>query len=439
MPSLQEAHTRIESEYRRRTPRSAALFDKAGQSLPGGDTRNSTTFAPYPTYIARGEGARLTDVDGNELLDFLNNYTSLIHGNAFPPIIDAARQQIELGSAFGAPNEFQVQLAALMCERVPSVERIRFTNSGTEGTMMAIRGARAFTGRELIVKIEGGYHGTHDSVSGGAGILRATREATIQIAFNDAAALERVLTERVGEVAAVIVEPVMGSVGMIAAEREYLSEVRRLTAAHAVLLILDEVMTFRLDSGGTQAIYGVQPDLTSFAKIIGGGFPVGAFGGRADIMDLFNPAHLKVMHAGTFNGNPVTMAAGLAAMEHLTPDKIQKANALGDSLRRGFAEVLDEQGMNGHATGLGSLVGIHLVAQPVRNYRDASSVRAVLRDALHLALLNRGVLTSRGGVLNTSTVMTESDVNRVVEAFQDALVELKPAIESECPDLVRAS
>ena len=174
MPSLQEARTRIEAEYRRRTPRSAALFERAGHALPGGDTRNSTTFAPYPTYVVRGEGVRLTDVDGNELLDFLNNYTSLIHGNAFPPVIDAARKQIELGSAFGAPNEFQVQLAALMCERVPSVERIRFTNSGTEGTMMAIRGARAFTGRELIVKIEGGDHGTHDSVSGGAGILRAT-------------------------------------------------------------------------------------------------------------------------------------------------------------------------------------------------------------------------------------------------------------------------
>ena len=438
MPSLQQAFGTVETQYRRRTPRSAALFARAEQALPGGDTRTSTTFGPYPTYIARGEGARLTDVDGNELLDFLNNYTSLIHGNAFAPVVDAARKQIELGSAFGAPNEFQVELAALMCERVPSVERIRFTNSGTEGTMMAIRGARAFTGRELIVKLEGGYHGTHDSVAGGAGVLRATQAATIQIPYNDAPALERVLAERAGQVAAVILEPVMGSVGMIAAEPAYLTEVRRVTAAHDVLLILDEVMTFRLDSGGAQAIYGVLPDLTSFAKIIGGGFPVGAFGGRADIMDLVNPAHMKVMHAGTFNGNPVTMAAGLAAMEHLTPDKIRKANALGDALRRGFTEVLVEQGVHGQATGLGSLVGIHLVPHPVRNYRDASAVPPVLRDALHLSLLNRGVLTSRGGVLNTSTVMTESDVNRVVEAFQDALVELKPAIASECPELVRA-
>jgi glutamate-1-semialdehyde 2,1-aminomutase len=439
MPSLQEAYAHIEDAYRRRSSRSAALFERASEALPGGDTRTSTTFAPYPTYIARGEGPRLTDVDGNELLDFLNNYTSLIHGNAFPPVLDAARRQMELGSAFGAPNELQVQLAALMCERVPSVERIRFTNSGTEGTMMAIRGARAFTGREVIIKVEGGYHGTHDAVSSGAGIPRGTLEATIQIPFNDAAALERALTDRSGQVAAVIVEPVMGSVGMIAGDPEYLQMVRRLTAAHSVLLILDEVMTLRLDSGGAQKIYGVQPDLTSFAKIIGGGFPVGAFGGRADIMELFNPAHARVNHAGTFNGNPVTMAAGLAAMERLTPDKIQHANGLGDTLRRSFTEVLVEQGIHGQATGLGSLVGIHLCAQPVRNGRDAASVRPVLRDALHLALINRGVLTSRGGVLNTSTVMTESDVNKVVEAFQDSLVELKPAIESECPELVRSN
>ncbi|MEP7199663.1 MAG: aspartate aminotransferase family protein [Chloroflexota bacterium] len=437
MPSLQETRDQIETTYKQRTPQSAALFAQAQQAMPGGDTRTSTTFGPHPTYIARGAGAYLTDVDGNTLIDALNNYTSLIHGNAFAPVLDAAQQQLALGSAFGAPNAAQVKLAALMCERVASVERIRFTNSGTEATMMAIRAARAFTGRELIVKIEGGYHGTHDAVSLGAGVLRGAMDATKQAPFNDVAALEQTLNEWRGQVAAVIVEPVMGSVGMIAADHDYLQAVRRLTAEHGALLILDEVMTFRLDTGGAQTIYDVRPDLTSFAKIIGGGFPVGAFGGRADIMELFNPTKPKINHAGTFNGNPVTMAAGLAAMEHLTPDKVAHANELGDAMRRGFAEVLDEQGVHGQATGLGSLVGIHLTAQPVRNYRDAATVRPMLRDALHLALINRGVLTSRGGVLNTSTVMTHDDVTRVVEAFQDAMLELKPAMEAECPELLR--
>jgi glutamate-1-semialdehyde 2,1-aminomutase len=437
MPTLTETHAKIEETYRRRTPKSAELFEQAKHALPGGDTRSSTTFGPHPTYIARGEGAMLTDIDGNTLVDSLNNYTSLIHGNAFPPILEAANRQLALGTAFGAPNAAQIKLAVLMCERVPSVERIRFTNSGTEATMMAIRAARAFTGRETIVKIEGGYHGTHDAVSSGAGVLKAARDATLNVPFNDAAALERVLSEHVGQVAAVIAEPVMGSAGMIAADREYLHALRRLASEHGALLILDEVMTFRLDTGGAQTIYDVQPDLTSFAKIIGGGFPVGAFGGRADIMELFNPAKSRINHAGTFNGNPVTMAAGLAAMEHLTPEKIAHANALGDTLRRSFSEVLDEQGIRGQATGLGSLVGIHLSAAPVRDYSGVAAVRPVLRDAIHLALINHGVLTSRGGILNTSTVMTQADIDHIVEALQDALLELRPAIESECPDLLK--
>ncbi len=437
MSTLQETRTNIEATYRQRTPKSATLFAQAQRAMPGGDTRTSTFFAPYPIYIERGEGARLYDVDGNVLTDFLNNYTALIHGNAYPPIVEAARRQIERGSAWGAPNADQVNLASLICERVPSVELIRFTNSGTEATLQAIRAARAFTARDVVVKIEGGYHGTHNSVSTGPGVPRGALEATLQVPFNDAAALERVLAERRDQIAAVIVEPLMGSVGMIPAERDYLHSVRKLTAANDVLLILDEVMTFRLDTGGAQTIYNVQPDLTSFAKIIGGGFPVGAFGGRADIMQLYNPTHGRVGHSGTFNGNPVTMAAGFAAMEHLTPDKIAHANALGDSLRRGLAEVLEEQGLHGQLTGMGSFVGLHLTAEPVHDYRGAASARPVLRDLMHLALLNRGIFNSHSSMFNTSTVMTPDDVNAAIEAFQDALLELRPAIEAECSELIR--
>ncbi|MBI5880057.1 MAG: aspartate aminotransferase family protein [Chloroflexi bacterium] len=437
MPSLQETRSQLEATYRKRTPQSAALFAEAQKSLPGGDTRTSTTFTPHPTYMARGEGPILTDIDGNTLIDGLNNYTSLIHGNAFKPVLDAAQSQLALGTAFGAPNAAQVRLAALICERVKSVERVRFTNSGTEGTMMAVRAARAFTGREMIVKVDGGYHGTHDSVSGGAGIPQALMGLTVSVPFNDVTAMERVLEANRGKIAAVIVEPVMGSAGFVPSERGYLPAVRRLTETHGALLILDEVMTFRLDYGGAQAVYGVEPDLTAFAKIIGGGFPVGAFGGRAEIMELFNPAHAKINHAGTFNGNPVTMAAGFAAMEHLTREKIAHANAMGDAVRRGFVEVLEEQGIRGQVTGYGSFVGFHLTAQPVRDYTGVASVRPILREMLHLGLLNRGVLTSRSGVLNVSTVYTDALVAQVVSAFQDSLVEMKPAIQSECPDLAR--
>jgi glutamate-1-semialdehyde 2,1-aminomutase len=396
-------------------------------------------------------------VDGNALLDFLNHYTALIHGHAFAPVVEAAQKQIERGTAWAAPNEYQIKLATLICERVPSVERLRFTNSGTEATLLAIRAARAFTGRDQIVKIEGGYHGTHEAVSvsiepnleragsadaplsvpAGPGVTRGVLGATRIIPFNNPGALERVLVEGRGQIAAVIIEPVMGSRGMIPAEREYLKFVREITRAHGVLFIADEVMTFRLDSGGAQALYEVEPDLTAFAKIIGGGFPVGAFGGREDVMRQFDPTLGGIAHGGTFNANPVTMAAGLAAMEHLTPDKIAHANRLGEALRGGLTDVLHEQGLRGQVTGQGSLVGMHLTPRPVRDYRSAASVHPELRSLLHLTCLNRGLHFSTSSVLNTTTVMTERDVNQAIQIVQEALVELRPAIEVECPELLR--
>jgi glutamate-1-semialdehyde 2,1-aminomutase len=457
MPSIRETSAQIVTAYRRRTPKSAEWFEKGLRVMPGGDTRSSTFFLPYPTFMARGEGAKLYDVDGNILIDYLNNYTALIHGNAFPPVVEAARRQVERGTAWGAPNEDQVNLATLICERVPSVQQLRFTNSGTEATMQAIRAARAFTGRDLIIKIEGGYHGTHEAVAvsiepdiaragagsaplavpAGPGVPRGVLEATCIVPFNDGAALERIISEHHEQIAAVILEPMMGSRGMIPADHEYLDLVREVSTSNGILLILDEVMTFRLDTGGAQGLYEVQPDLTAFAKIIGGGFPVGAFGGREGIMRLYDPARGKIGHGGTFNGNPVTMAAGVAAMQHVTPEKIAYINSLGESLRDGFRDVLEEQGINGQVTGLGSLVGVHLTAQPVRNYRGAASVRPILRESLHLGLLNRGIFTSPEGVLCTSTVMTHDDVNSAIGAFQDTLLELRPAIQEECPDLIR--
>lgn len=457
MPSLMETRRQIEATYQRRAPRSGDWHARARRVMPGGDTRTSTYFNPFPTVIERAQGAYLYDLDGNVLLDFLNNYTALIHGNAFPPVVEAVQKQLEKGTAWAAPNEYQLALATLICERVPSVEQLRFTNSGTEATLLAIRAARAFTGRDAIVKIEGGYHGTHDSVAvsiepdparagptaepfsvpAGPGVARTVLEGTRVVPFNNLPVLEDVLARKRREIAAVILEPVMGSRGMIPAEPDYLREVRALTKANDVLLILDEVMTFRLDSGGAQKLYGIDPDLTAFAKIIGGGFPVGAFGGRSEIMRVFDPVLGSIGHGGTFNANPMTMTAGLAAMEHLTPEKISEINTLGDTLRLGFRDVLVEQGIHGQITGKGSLVGIHLTPQPVHDYRSAAIVRAELRELLHLACINRGLFFSPEGVLNTSTAMGRAEANRAIEIFQDALLELRPAIQAECPELVR--
>jgi glutamate-1-semialdehyde 2,1-aminomutase len=448
MPSLAETRQRLEAIYRQRTPKSAALYEQARRVMPGGDTRTTTFFKPYPTVIAHAEGQYLYDVDGHRLLDFLNNYTALIHGHAFPPVVEAAQKQIARGTAWAAPNEHQIRLAQVLCDRVPSVEQIRFTNSGTEATLLAIRAARAFTGREQIIKIEGGYHGTHEAVSvsidpdltqagpaeaptslpEGPGLTRGVLGATRIVPFNDAAALERALHAGQGQIAAVILELVMGSRGMIPAEPEYLKFVREITQAQGVLFIADEVMTFRLDTGGAQALYDIRPDLTAFAKIIGGGFPVGAFGGRAEVMQMYDPTRAGIGHGGTFNANPVTMAAGLAAMEHLTPERIAHANRLGDLLREGLADVLHEQGIPGQITGKGSLAGIHLTPQPVRDYRSAAGVPPERRSLLHLACLNRGLHFSTGSVLNTTTVMTEQTVTEAVQIVQEALMELKPAL-----------
>jgi glutamate-1-semialdehyde 2,1-aminomutase len=446
----------IESTYRRRTPRSAELHAAAQRYLPGGDTRTITFFEPHPLYMERGQGCRLYDVDGNGYIDFLNNYTSLIHGHAFPPVVEAIAHQAALGTAYAACAENQHQLAELIAGRVASVDQIRFCNSGTEATMNAVRAARAFTGKDKLVKMEGGYHGTHDavevsvhpaldqagpanhpnSVPDSPGIPSSVLGDVIVVPFNDQEAVSDLIRQRRDEIAAVLVEPVMGVAGAIPAEREYLSYLRQVTAENDVLLICDEVMTFRLDWGGAQAIYGVEPDLTALAKIIGGGLPVGAFGGRREIMRLFSPLEGGMSQSGTFNGNPLTMAAGVASMGALTRERIARCNALGDRLADGFRAAFEEAEIRGQVTGLGSLLNVHFVAGPVRNYRDAASADGELKGLLHLALLNRGIFAARRGLFNPSTVMAEADVDQAVAAFKEALLELKPYIEASSPHLL---
>ncbi len=448
---------RIEAEYRQRTPQSAAYFQRARQVLPGGDTRTSIYHAPYPLVMAQAEGMTLQDMDGHSYLDCMNNATSLIHGHAFPPVVETMARQAARGTAWGALCVEQIELAELLCARVDSLEQVRFTNSGTEATLMAIRVARAYTGKDLIVKIEGGYHGTHDLVCASVGPEVATAGPAIsprtvpqgqglpgpvldqvRIApYNDSAALTDLLDAHAGQVAAVVVEPLLGSHGFVTATPEYLQTVRKITADRSVLLILDEVQTFRLDTGGAQQLYGVSPDLTTMAKIIGGGLPVGAMGGRAEIMALFDPAEAKaVPHGGTFNGNPMVMAAGLAAMQHLTASAIARLNRLGDRLRTGLDEVAMEQGLHLQTAGLGSLVGYHFSADPVCDYRDTQMASSELKHSFFLACLNHGLVLSPASSLNVSTVMPEVDIDRALHLFQAALMDVKPLVAEMYPHLL---
>lgn len=419
--------------FRARTPRSAELADAARQVMPGGDTRTVAFHAPYPLTAAEGRGCRFVDVDGHEYIDVLNNYTSLIHGHAHPAITEAVVEQLPRGTNYATAVEAQTTLAQILTQRVASVDLIRFTNSGTEATMNAVRAARAFTGRERILKIEGGYHGTYDdfevsvhpdlglagsdeqptAVIDARGVPANTVDNVLVTPFNDAERAVEAIDRHHAELAAVIVEPVMGAGGMIPAETEFLQALRDATSRHGVLLIFDEVMTFRLEPGGMQEHYGIAPDLTTFAKIIGGGFPVGAFGGRADVMAMFDPSRpAPLWQSGTFNGNAITMTAGIAAMEHYPPAEVTRINGLGDRLRAGLADVLGDQAT---ITGYGSFVAVHPGDGPIRNYRDAARREQGARRALHLALLNEGVFCAPRLMFCTSTAMDDATIDTIVE------------------------
>ncbi len=447
----------IEEIYRQRTTRSADYHRTAQHYLPGGDSRTITFFAPHPLYMKDAQGVEMTDVDGNLYLDFLSNYTSIIHGHGHPVITAAIAEQAARGTAMAACMPAQITLAKALCDRVASVEQVRFCNSGTEATMNALRAARAFTGRNKILKIEGGYHGSHDlaeisvapnlqeagpanaphAVPDELGIPQAVVQDVVVAPFNDAEAVNALFARHGEQLAAVIVEPILGASGMILAEKSFLSLLRDLCTQHGVLLIFDEVITFRLDYGGAQALYEVQPDLTSFGKIIGGGLPVGAFGGRADVMALFAPPKPKLVQSGTFNANPLTMAAGIAAMELLTREEIARINQLGTQLATGLQNALDEMQVIGQVTGIGSLYTVHFTDQPVRDYRSKSTANAELTRLTHLALLNRGIFPAQRCMFVTSTAMQEAHVEACVAAFADVLGQLRPYIAAQAPHLLR--
>ena len=457
VPSTVDTRTRAEVEadiladFRASSPRSAALHAAARRVMPGGDTRTVAFHAPYPLVIEQGHGCRIVDADGRTYVDLLNNYTSLIHGHGFARVAEAVAACLPHGTAFPAPNEAQTRLAEIITQRVASVDLVRFCNSGTEAVMNALRAARAFTGRDVVVKMEGGYHGTYDDVEvsvhpdpsdpaagpaeaptgvlGTRGVPRNTTENVLVTPFNDIEAIERLMGERGQEIAAVIVEPVMGSAGMLPADRAFLDALRRLTSEHGALLIFDEVMAFRLEPGGVQEHYGVRPDVTTFAKIIGGGFPVGGFGGRLEVMEQFDPLRpAPLWQSGTFNGNLITMVAGVAAMEAYTPSEVARINALGDRLRQGLRDTLDNAAIAGAVTGYGSFVGVHLGVTDARTYRDAASVDKPLARLLHLALLLEGVYVAPRLMMCTSTAMDEATIDEVVAAFRRAIGEVRPAL-----------
>ena len=390
------------------------MFERATASLPGGSTRTTIFNAPYPPYMARGEGLRTWDLDGNEYRDFLGNYTSLVLGHAHPEVVAAVEAQVRRGSAFAAPTEVEIELAEEIRRRLPTIERIRFTNSGTEATMFALRAARAFTGRDLIAKFEGAYHGTHDTVlAGSPGVPGATADLVIELPWADEAGIEQALGGREREVAAIIIEPVQGAGGVRVAEPGFLAHLRSLADRIGALLVFDEVIAFRIGPNGAQGrLGGVRPDLTTLGKIIGGGYASGAFGGRAEVMDQFDARRSgALVHGGTFNGNPVAAAAGLATLRHLTPERFAALEARGDRLRATLAAGIARAGLDARVAGIASIFQVFpgpSVLAPEGLTPQSALFLGLLLDGFHLAPRGMGALC---------TPATDADVDDLAAAI----------------------
>ena len=424
------------------TPKSREAWEEAKRYLPGGDSRNSIFWNPYPIFVEQASGAHVVDADGTDRLDFIGTMTTLILGHAPGPVMDAVRQQLEQGLVYNAPNRQQVRLARLLCERIPSFELVRFTNSGTEATLNTIRAARAFTGRSLIAKAEGGYHGSHDTVSVSVrvdpakagerlrpdalpateGLAEGVLDSVVVIPFNETVPARQILEQHKDQLAAVIVEPMLGSVGMLPATHEFLTMLRDFATENGVVLIFDEVISYRIAPGGAQEYYEITPDMTSLGKIIGGGFAVGAFGGRHDIMGLYDPTSgPRVAHAGTFNANPATMLAGAVTLEQLTQEVYRRLAEVTEYLRQGLREAGQELEVPVQVTGLGSLFGIHFLEDELVSYRDIARADGAFRHNVFLGLLNEGILMAPNLVGAVSTAISETEVDAFLGAFRTVL------------------
>ncbi len=429
--------------------RSEALYARAAKVLSGGSTRLTTYFAPHPLYAVSGRGSKVVDADGVERVDCLNNYMTLIHGHAHPEVVAAITEQAQRGTCFGMPTEREIELAETLCDRVQSLDTVRFCNSGTEAVMLSIKAARAHTGRAMIAKCEGAYHGAFDPVEvslsstpenwGDAsaparvpyyrGLPERTMDDVLVLPYNELEASRALIEAHAHELAGVVVDPVPPRVGFVPMDGAYAQMLREVTQAHGIVLIFDEVASFRVNYGGAQALVGVEPDLTTFGKIIGGGTPVGAVGGKREVMAVFDPSRGApgVSHGGTFNGNPLTTAAGAASMRLLTEAVMDQINRLGDRAREKLNDAFERAGVEGQASGVGSLVKVHFHSRELRNHRDVlpSAREGQLMSAAHKGLLARGYIVGAAGLAALSSANTNAEIDGLADALEDTLRELR--------------
>ncbi len=403
-------------------PESRAEDRAAAAAMPGGNTRTVLFHPPFPLTLARGEGAHVWDIDGHRYTNFVGEFGAGLFGHSEPRLAGAISRALADGWVLGGPNRYERRLAAELVRRFPSLDKVRFTNSGTEANMMAIVTARAVTGRDRVMVFEGAYHGGVFTFAHGGSPINAPFDY-VMAPFNDTEATLALIAAHADDLACVVIEPMQASGGMIPADKDFLHALRAATARHGIVLIFDEVVTSRLSGGGLQQLLGIVPDMTALGKYIGGGAGIGAFGGRDELMRRYDPrAPDAIGHAGTFNNNVISHAAGAAAMADIyTPQLAQDFNARGDALRARLNAIAARHGLALHVSGLGSMMQIHCCEGPLRNERDSAHEDATKAALLFHDLLARGQRMTWRNSLLLCLPMTDADLDGFAAAFDDVL------------------
>ncbi len=422
--------------------RSASLYEKACLLMPGGVNSPVRAFRAVggtPVYFERGSGSKLIDADGNTYIDYVASWGAIIRGHADPSVNDAINRAAANGTSFGAPHEGEIKLARMVLNRMPWLDRIRFVNSGTEAALAAIRVARAATGRSKLLKFEGNYHGAVDALlskagSGvatfglpdSAGVPAESAVSTLTAKYNDLVHVEQILAANRGEVAAVMVEPVAGNMGLVPPEPGFLQGLRVLCDQHGTLLIIDEVMTgFRVAAGGACDRYAIKPDLVIMGKVIGGGLPVGAYAGRRELMELVAPLG-PVYQAGTLSGNPLAMAAGAAVLSSLTSEDYERLESSGQRLQKGLTLACEAKGVDAQVQRVGSLISVFFTTMPVKDFDDAQTTDKQFFARVFRSMLDQGIYLPPSALESWFVTLAhdDDDIDRTVESFEQALGEV---------------
>lgn len=436
------------------TKTSKEIFEEARRVIIGGVSRNTVFRLPFPDYAAKASGCYITDIEGVERIDFANNMAALIHGHAFPPVIEAVTKQLEKGTAFTLASEIELSFAALLKDRVDSFERVKFMNSGTEAVMAMIKASRAYTGRSKIAKAEGAYHGTYDfaevsqtanpdnwgdidnpnSVPVAYGTPKSVLNEVLIYPYNDIERTLAILDKNAEDIACVIIDPVPHRVGLMEGSEEFIEAIYSWTRANGALMVFDEVVTLRVNYGGAQDKYSVPPDLTAMGKIIGGGFPVGALAGRAEVMSVFDNHRNAILypHAGTFSANPITMTAGYVAMDLFDQLSVMKLNQLTETTIEQIREVIKLVDVPISITGAGSMFRIHLKENAPTTYREAHQAHAekvVIKELMDFMYYQEKILLINTCSCMLSTVIGKKEIDRLCEGLERALKVLKPKID----------